>query len=867
VADTGAVLLERSAHRAALTEALGRARSGQGVFVLLGGEAGVGKTAVLRSFTAALEGTLWGACDPLFTPRPLGPFLDIAAGTGLRFESGTKPHQVASTIMREAWAQRGVVIVLEDLHWADEATLDVVSLLARRIESVPALVIASYRDDGLARTHPLRRLLGELHSSSAIRRLAVEPLSPAAVASLAPAGLDAAALHRATGGNPFFVTEAIAAGASGQAGELPATVRDAVLARAARLDDEAMAVLEAVSIALPQAELWLLDALAPDGAGAVQRCLQSGMLTASGNAVAFRHDLARRAIAESLAPHRRVELHRRALRSLSAPPAGTVDPARLADHAEAAGDGAAVLRYAPHAAEQAGASGAQRESAAQYARALRFADAEPPQVRATLLEGRSYACYLTDQTDESIAALEEAIECWRVAGDDLKRGAALSQLSRRLWCGGRAPDGARAGREALDLLEPLPPGRELALAYSNLAQVALNDEQREDTYSWSRLALGLAEELNERDVVVHSLNNIGTMQLLHDRPEGWQTLRRSLAVAEQEGLEEHIGRAYIHLGWAMTRTRAHQYGHWLDRGITVCEELGLEGWEAYVIAHRARYRLDRGDWEGALDDAERVLRSNRTVPLLRILALTVVGLIKARRGEPDRWAPLDEARALLGGQDELQYRVPVATARAEAAWLDGRPEAVARETHGVLQAAADRDAGWVIGELTWLRRLAGLDGTIAVCVEPYASALAGDVDDAAKRWAELGCPYDAALALVESADEDQLRYALTEFQRLGAKAAAAVVARTLREHGVRGLPRGARPRTKDHPAGLTPREVEVLELLRDGASNAEIAGRLYVSEKTVHHHVSAILRKLGVSSRGQAAREATRRGLLNVINR
>ncbi len=159
----------------------------------------VGKTAVLREFTAALEGTLWGACDPLFTPRPLGPFLDIAADAGFRFEAGTKPHQVASTLMRESWAQRGTVIVLEDLHWADEATLDVVSLLARRIESVPALVIASYRDDELARTHPLRRLLGELRGSSAIKRLSVEPLSPAGVASLAGAAQPASTRPRCTG--------------------------------------------------------------------------------------------------------------------------------------------------------------------------------------------------------------------------------------------------------------------------------------------------------------------------------------------------------------------------------------------------------------------------------------------------------------------------------------------------------------------------------------------------------------------------------------------------------------------------------------------------------------------------------------------
>ncbi len=861
MATAGWELLERSAHLAMLDGALVQARSGSGIFVLLGGEAGGGKTTVLRRFTAGAERALWGSCDPLFTPRPLGPFLDIAADAGLRFEAGIKPHQVASAIMREAWAQRGTIIVLEDLHWADEATLDVVSLLARRIESVPALLIATYRDDELERTHPLRRLLGELRGSDSIKRLTVEPLSPKAVAALAPRGMDAAALHRATGGNPFFVTETIAA-AGARPAATPATVRDAVLARAARLDDAAMAVLEAVSVALPQAELWLLEALAPDADDAVERCLHSGMLTSSASSVSFRHDLARRAIEESLAPYRRIALHRRALKALSAPPTGGLDPARLADHAEAAGDGAAVLRYAPLAAEQASASGAQRESAAQYARALRFAGAEPPEVRASLLEGRSYACYLTDQTDDSIVALQEAIECWRVAGDDRRRGAALSQLSRRLWCGGLSAAAAGVGDEAIGLLEQLPPGRELALAYSNMAQVALNDEQRDETYSWSRRALGLAEALDARSVIVHSLNNIGTMQLLHDQPEGWETLSRSLAMAEREGLEEHIGRAYIHLGWAMNRTRAHQYAHWLDRGVRVCEELGLEGWESYVIAYRARYHLDRGCWDDALRDAETVLRSARSVPLLRILGLTVIGLVRARRGDADQWAALDEAHELQIGQDELQYRVPVAIARAEAAWLDGRGDLVGDETHGVVQAAADREAAWVVGELAWLRRLAGIDETIAGAVEPYSSQLAGDVEDAAKRWAELGCPYDAALALVESTDEDQLRYALTEFQRLGAKPAAAVVARRLREHGVRGLPRGARPRTKDHPAGLTPREVEVLALLQEGTSNAEIAGRLFVSEKTVHHHVSAILRKLGVSSRGQAAREATRRGLL-----
>jgi len=182
-------------------------------------------------------------------------------------------------------------------------------------------------------------------------------------------------------------------------------------------------------------------------------------------------------------------------------------------------------------------------------------------------------------------------------------------------------------------------------------------------------------------------------------------------------------------------------------------------------------------------------------------------------------------------------------------------------TRDVLKTAVDRGAAWVIGELAWLRRLAGIREAVPGAIDPYAAQLAGDWAAAAARWTRLGCPYDAALARVESRDEDGLRSALAEFQRLGARPAAAIVARRLREHGVRGLPRGPRPDTKNHPARLTRREAEVLALVQQGASNADIAARLYLSEKTVHHHVSAILRKLGVSSRGQAVSEAARLGL------
>src|SRR5439155_17507097 len=287
---------------------------------LVGAEAGGGKTALLRRFSDASGArVLWGACDPLFTPRPLGPLIAVADGLGgeLGEAIGAGPHEVTSALARELTAVRGSVLVLDDVHWADEATLDVLRLLVRRVESVPALVIATYRDAELDRTHPLRRMLGELASSPAVRRLKLAPLSREAVAELAePYEADPDDVYAKTAGNPFFVVEALAAGGA----DVPDTVRDAVLARAAPLSADAKALLEAVAIVPRQAELWLLEQLAPEALDSVDECIASGMLTSDAASLAFRHELARLAVEESISVTRRVRLHRAALAALADPP-------------------------------------------------------------------------------------------------------------------------------------------------------------------------------------------------------------------------------------------------------------------------------------------------------------------------------------------------------------------------------------------------------------------------------------------------------------------------------------------------------------------------------------------------------------------
>jgi DNA-binding CsgD family transcriptional regulator len=867
----GGELLEREEALSVLEELLVEVgMAGQGRLVLIGGEAGIGKTALVRRFSDAQRPpvrVLWGACEDLFAPRALGPFVDLADATGGELEElverGGRPHEVLSALTREVAGQSPTVIVLEDLHWADEATLDVLRLLGRRVTGVRALVLGTYRDDQLDRLHPLRIVLGELATSRGIVRLDVAPLSREAVAQLAdPYDVDAEELYRTTGGNAFFVSEALMAGTK----EIPPTVRDAVLARTAHLSVGARSLLDLLSVAPPEAEPAVLEAIAGGGLAYLDECLGSGMVVAAGRGVRFRHELERLVIEESLPPDQRVTFHTRTVGALRDSSTHRSDPARLAHHAEGAWDPAAVLRFAPEAAKRASALGAHRESATQYARALRFADSVSPEQRAELLERRAYECMVTDQVDAAIDAGQSSIELRRRLGDVRGEGRALEQLANVLWCPGRVVEARDAAQQAVVVLEQIAPSRELAMAYSRMAQLCMDAEDTEGAVTWGDKAVDLAEALGETELAVHALSSTGTARLMSGEIEGKKLIERSRALATETGLDGDVSRALVHLAWTAQHRREYACAlDYLEEGLRYASDHGWELFRGYLLAYKAKVDFDLGRWQDSLDTAALVLREPRRSRIPRIVSLAVTARVRARRGDPEVWPLLDEALSLAEQGAELQADAPVAIARAETHWLQGEPDRVEEATAGALELARLRRSAWAISELASWRRRAGLGDHVSAeeAAGPYALEIAGYWPAAAAQWRELGCPYEAALALAETDDQDTLRQALDQLRALGATPAEALVARRLRKRGARGLPRGPRPQTRANPAGLTARELEVLPLLAQGMRNAQIAERLIVSERTVDHHVSAILRKLGVRTRGEASAEAARLRLID----
>jgi DNA-binding CsgD family transcriptional regulator len=864
--DTGDVLLEREAQLAALASYAGEARKAQGRLVLVAGEAGVGKSALAEQLQRNLPGAswYWGACDGLFTPRPLGPLFDIASKLGGELlelcRAGAPREALFGALLSQVSDPDALhVVVVEDIHWADEATIDLLRFLGRRIRDATVLLIVTYRDDALAAGDPLQLALGDLATQRSVRRISLGPLSAGAVQVMAGSSeREADGLRELTGGNPFYLSQVIAAGMD-EDGEIPASARDAVLARAARLGGSARTVLDAAALIGTRVEFPLLDSVTDCPPSAADELLAAGLLTGDGAALKFRHEIARLAVQDAIPAHRRGLIHARILDALRR--SGGDDDARMAFHAEGAGDGPAVMRYAAAAARRAAVLGAHREAAAQYQRALRFAEQTDAATAARLYDAFGYEASVVDRMQDAVDARQHALALWRQEGDQLREGDTLRWLACALNAASRGGEGHAAAAAAIALLEPLGPSPELASAYGSLAQLRMVNYEHEEAIELAHRAQAIAGPLGRTDIVSDSLNTEACS--LQGAGGDWAaTMRRSLDIAVSGGHEAQVGRAYVNTYAMYIEEKDFTSGEasYAD-GVAYCDEHDLTSYSIFLRSQRTNMLEKTGRWDEAVAMAGELLLRGGPSPGIRLCPLNRLGTIRARRGEPGVWECLDEAIGYADGAGEAQNIVPVRLERAEARWLEGDQAAAASEA----ELAHDSGAGcdqWGRGALAvWLRRTGSSREVPRGLAEPYQRQLDGDWAGAARFWQDLGCPYEAAMALLDGTEEDALREALQILTGLRAAATVRVARRKMRTLGIRSIPAGPRAATREHPLGLTRREHEVLDLIVDGRTNAEIAGELFISAKTVDHHVSAVLAKLGAPSRSVAASEAVRLGL------
>lgn len=862
------MLLERQTQLEQLDGLMAEAASGRGHVVALVGEAGAGKSALVEAFIAGTANgarILRSACEDLSIPDPLGPLYDLAREAqwampqAIDARQGQRLPLFSDALDVFETRAQPTLLVIEDLHWADDATLDFVRFLGRRIANTHILLLLTARTDRSEGQMRVRRALGEIPAAS-IARIDVPLLSEAAVLSLANAvGRDGDAIYRATAGNAFFVTELLSAESETA---LPASVRDAVVAHAERLSAGARSMLDAVSVFPRRADAWALHGVCGvASAGQLAECVSNGLLEDLGDAYAFRHEIARRAIETMLATSQRREFNQRALSALLEK-AG-VATARLVHHAVEAHNLEAVRQFAPVAAREASRVGAHRDAAGYYEVALRQADTLPMDERAGLYEQYAFECHLIARIDEAIKAQEQARVLQQALGNTLKEGDSLRWLSRFAYLLGDRQAADLFGAQAVALLEAVPPSAELAMAYSNLSQLAMLAERLDETLSLGARAIELAERLDRPDVVCHALNNVGAAEQWLDLASSRRHLGRSLEIALTENFQEHAARAFTNCACGgMNQLCYAEAQSFLDRGIDYCVENDLATWRDYMRGVRAQLLLRTGRWDEAAAEALDVLGNDQATALVRYPALVALVKLRLRHGDPSVEPLLGEMMRFLERGAELQRLLPYAAVVAEQAWLGEAQKDEALRLIDLAETLSPTRA--VFAELASWRQLLAPDidpGDTAGMAAPYRMLLHGDWQGAAAIWADLDAPYERALALAQG-DEAAQRLALEIFEALGARPVASHVRDIMRRNGVNHIARGPRRTTRANSAGLTQRQMEVLQLIERGFSNKRIAEHLTISPKTVDHHVSAVLGKLDAGSRGQATAAARDSGLI-----
>ncbi|HEY5889653.1 MAG TPA: AAA family ATPase, partial [Acidimicrobiia bacterium] len=526
------MILEREELLDRLSDDLAAAAGGSGSFAFVSGEAGAGKTTAVNEFArTAPRNTLvlYGFCDPLSTPRPLGPLIDIAndPGSGLEevLEHSDLFEMFVAVHARLQHTIRPILMVIEDVHWADAATLDMLTFLARRIGDTRALIVATYRGDEITPDHPLRPVLADLGSKPNVHRYPVEPLSLDAIETLAAGhDVDSQRIFDVTGGNAFYVTELL-----GAEGTVPETVQDAVLARVSLLDAEARQAVEAVSVAPRSMELAQIVSLTGVDPAAPERAVHRGVLIGDSSGYRFRHELARLAIEESIPQPRRVGLHTTVLQQI----ADSGDLSRLAHHAIESDNQDAILRHVPAAAREATRRSAHHQAVGLYEAAHPFAKSMDPEDRFRFLVGYTESLRIINRPADSLAVANELVELAEANTVARFLGVALRIRGKALWMNGDAAASNTDMEESIAVLDALGPSPDLSDSLDWAASNHMLDRHYASGMRLAKRAVEVAGAIGSTTHEVKSLQTMGTIELvMGEATRGITLIERSIELGK-----------------------------------------------------------------------------------------------------------------------------------------------------------------------------------------------------------------------------------------------------------------------------------------------------------------------------------------------
>jgi len=695
-------------------------------------------------------------------------------------------------------------------------------------------------------------------------RIELGPLSLEAVSSLAgSAARPGREVFEATGGNPFHVTEYLATSEA----SVPRSVQEATLTRASLLSHKGRRALDCAAIFPRRIDEETLQTLAGDGDHAgVEECLRTGMLEARDGVLAFRHELARRAVHNAMSPLRRRELHAAALALLKARADGRA--AEAAHHAEEAGAVEDLVTYSVKAAAEAAALGAPTEARAHLTRALDRGTWLSDGERAELLERKAELGETSGAFESAMAAIQEAIAARRRMGDVLGLGNALRICARLHWQLGESSLAEQRADEAVEAVREHPDTWQYALALSSQSQLDGLADRLGPAFRRGEEAMARAERLERWDIYLHALTSVAIARSAADTEGGLPLIRAAIEEARRRGQPDALPRLYASLTYIMAHDRRYDGLFELIReGIEVADARDNGPLDAYSRGCRAVALLDLGRAEEAIAEAEQVVYGPYPRGTVRFPALVTLSRARVRLGL-DEGGAAEQAWALPTSRRDLMRLAPLTVADAEAHWLGlPRGDAVQHLRSAYERMLPTRSSFWSVAEAAlWLKILGEApdvpEGLLRRFSPAHQAHVCGRWREAADAWGRLGCPYEQAIALSEG-DEAAQREALALFDRIGARPAAQKLRREMRRRGVRSVPSGPRLARRKDPAGLTPRQAEVLALLAEGLTNSEIAERLNTSAKTAEHHVGAVLAAFDAPNRLRAVQIAAARGLVN----